>query len=107
MEIFLVVSCLTWTWDMMAVFAVVMTASFLTHEIAHKVIAQKKGMWAEFRLTTWGAVLTFASIFLPFRMIAPGAMMIGGSIPSGEDIAKDFDCWTNNQHHFLKCSSWV
>lgn len=77
-----------WTWAMMAAFAVVMTASFLAHEIAHKIIAQKKGMWAEFRLTTWGAVLTFASIFLPFRMIAPGAMMIGGSIPSGEDIVK-------------------
>lgn len=77
-----------WSWLMMAIFAVVMTASFLTHEIAHKVIAQRKGLWAEFRLTTWGAVLTFASIFLPFRMIAPGAMMIGGSIPSGEDIVK-------------------
>jgi Zn-dependent protease len=77
-----------WTWDVMAVFAAVMTSSFLIHEIAHKFIAQKKGMWAEFRLTTWGALLTFASIFLPFRMIAPGAMMIGGSIPSGEDILK-------------------
>jgi Zn-dependent protease len=77
-----------WTWVMMAAFAAIMTASFLAHEIAHKIIAQKKGMWAEFRLTTWGAVLTFASIFLPFRMIAPGAMMIGGSVPSGEDIVK-------------------
>ena len=77
-----------WTWDMMAIFAVVMTTSFLAHEMAHKIIAQKKGMWAEFRLTTWGALLTFASIFLPFRMIAPGAMMIGGSVPSGEDLVK-------------------
>jgi Zn-dependent protease len=77
-----------WTWGMMAAFAAVMTGSFIAHEIAHKIIAQKKGMWAEFRLTTWGAVLTFASIFLPFRMIAPGAMMIGGSVPSGEDIVK-------------------
>jgi Zn-dependent protease len=77
-----------WTWDMMAIFAAIMTVSFLTHEIAHKVIAQKKGLWAEFRLTTWGAVLTFASIFLPFRMIAPGAMMIGGSMPNGEDLVK-------------------
>ena len=77
-----------WTWAMMAIFAAIMTVSFLTHEIAHKIIAQKKGLWAEFRLTTWGAVLTFASIFLPFRMIAPGAMMIGGSIPKGEDLVK-------------------
>ena len=76
-----------WTWVMMAVFAVIMAASFLVHEIAHKVMAQKKGLWAEFRLTTWGAVLTFASIFLPFRMIAPGAMMIAGS-PNGDEIVK-------------------
>jgi Zn-dependent protease len=77
-----------WTWDMMAIFAVVMTASFLTHEIAHKVVAQKRGLWAEFRLTTWGALITFASIFLPFRFIAPGAMMIGGSLQKNDDIVK-------------------
>ncbi|MCW3995925.1 MAG: hypothetical protein NWE98_07220 [Candidatus Bathyarchaeota archaeon] len=77
-----------WTLDMMAIFGVIMTSSFLVHEIAHKVVAQKKGLWAEFRLTTWGALLTFASIFLPFRLIAPGAMMIGGSLQKREDIAK-------------------
>ena len=77
-----------WTWDLMAVFAFLMTASFLTHEIAHKVTAQKKGMWAEFRLTTWGAVFTLISVFLPIKMIAPGAMMIGGSVPSAKDILK-------------------
>jgi Zn-dependent protease len=76
-----------WTWDMMAVFAVIMTASFLVHEIAHKVMAQKKNLWAEFRLTTWGAVLTLASVFLPFKVISPGAMMIAGS-PNGEDLVK-------------------
>jgi Zn-dependent protease len=78
----------TWTWDLMAVFAVIMVVSFLTHEIAHKVFAQKAGMWAEFRLTTWGAVLTLVSVFLPFKMISPGAMMIGGSIPSAKDMIK-------------------
>jgi Zn-dependent protease len=75
-----------WTWDMMAIFAVIMVASFLTHEIGHKIVAQKQGLWAEFRLTTWGAVLTFASVFLPFRMIAPGAMMIGGTLSKSSDI---------------------
>ena len=76
-----------WTWAMMAVFAAIMTVSFLSHEFAHKVMAQKNGLWAEFRLTTWGAVLTFVSIFLPFRMIAPGAMMIAGT-PNGDEIVK-------------------
>ncbi len=76
-----------WTWDLMAVFATIMTASFLSHEIGHKIMAQKNGLWAEFRLTTWGVALTFISIFLPFRMISPGAMMISGS-PSGNEIVK-------------------
>ncbi len=78
----------TWTWPLMIAFGVIMVASFLTHEIGHKLVAQKKGLWAEFRLTTWGAVLTFASVFLPFRMIAPGAMMIGGTLQQKEDIVK-------------------
>jgi Zn-dependent protease len=77
-----------WTWDVMAAFALAMMASFLVHEIAHKIYAQKAGMWAEFRLTTWGAILTLVSVFLPFKMIAPGAMMIGGNAPSGKDMIK-------------------
>jgi Zn-dependent protease len=76
-----------WTYAMMTIFAVVMVASFLVHEIAHKIMAQRRGLWAEFRLTTWGAILTFASVFLPFRMIAPGAMMIAGS-PDADGIVK-------------------
>jgi Zn-dependent protease len=77
-----------WGWTVMAAFALVMTVSFLVHEIAHKVMAQKAGMWAEFRLTTWGAALTFVSVFLPFKMIAPGAMMIGGNAPSAKNMLK-------------------
>ncbi len=78
----------SWGWTVMAVFALVMTMSFLVHEIAHKVMAQQAGMWAEFRLTTWGALLTLASVFLPFKMIAPGAMMIGGQAPSAKEMVK-------------------
>jgi Zn-dependent protease len=78
----------TWTYDLMGIFAAVMAVSFLTHEIAHKIFAQKAGMWAEFRLTTWGSVLTFASVFLPFKMISPGAMMIGGAMPTPKDMIK-------------------
>lgn len=77
----------TWTWTLMAVFAALMTASVLIHEMAHKIMAQRNGLWAEFRLTTWGVLLTFVSVFLPFRMIAPGAMMISGS-PNGDEIVK-------------------
>ncbi len=77
-----------WSPDVIGIFAVILMASFLIHEVAHKIIAQRIGMWAEFRLTTWGAVLTFISVFLPFKMISPGAMMIGGSVPNGKDLIK-------------------
>ena len=40
----------SWGWIVMATFAALMTMSFLVHEIAHKVMAQQAGMWAEFRL---------------------------------------------------------
>jgi Zn-dependent protease len=76
-----------WSFELMALFAAAMTSSFLVHEIAHKIMAQRHGLWAEFRLTTWGAVITFASVFLPFKFISPGAMMIAGS-PDKEGIVK-------------------
>lgn len=61
------------------VFAVILTTSFLCHELAHKVTAQKRGLWAEFRLTMWGAILTLISIINPFfKIISPGAVMISG-----------------------------
>ena len=96
-----------WTWDVMAVFAVVMTSSFLIHEIAHKVIAQKKGIWAEFRLTTWGAVLTFASSIFAFQNDCSRCNDDWRLNTQWRRHRKDFACWTNNQHHFLKCSFGV
>lgn len=67
-----------WTWTMATIYALGLTASFFIHEMAHKITAQKRGLWSEFRLTTWGAVLTLASVILPFKLISPGAVMISG-----------------------------
>ncbi len=69
---------LGWGWTETSIFALLLTASFLIHEMSHKFAAQKHGLWAEFRLTTWGAVLTLISVFTPFRLISPGAVMIAG-----------------------------
>ena len=64
---------------MLAMFTVILTASFFTHEIAHKIAAQTKGLWAEFRLTLTGAILTLFSAVSPFfKIISPGAVMISG-----------------------------
>jgi len=67
--------------------ASLLTVSFFIHEIAHKVTAQKQGLWAEFRLTTWGALITILTLFLPFKLISPGAVMISGPARM-EDIGK-------------------
>jgi Zn-dependent protease len=58
--------------------AALFAASFLLHELAHKFTAQKNGLSAEFRMTSFGAVLTIFSIFSPFKIIAPGAVTISG-----------------------------
>jgi Zn-dependent protease len=60
--------------------AAIMTVSFFIHEIAHKVTAQKRGLWSEFRLTTWGVIITLVTFFLPFKLISPGAVMISGPV---------------------------
>jgi len=60
---------------------VAFTLSFLLHEIAHKFSAQHFNLWAEFRLTLQGTLITLLSAFLPppFKIISPGAVMIAGS----------------------------
>lgn len=64
---------------MLSIFAIIVAASFLTHELAHKFAAQKTGLWAEFRLMFMGLVLTAISIISPiFKIISPGAVLIFG-----------------------------
>ncbi len=58
--------------------AIVFTLSFLLHELAHKFSAQHFGLWAEFRITMQGALITLISMFLPLKIISPGAVMIVG-----------------------------
>ena len=68
------------TWPTLLVsLAIAFTLSFLLHELAHKFSAQHFGLWAEFRLTMQGALITLISMLLPFfKIISPGAVMIAG-----------------------------
>jgi len=59
--------------------------AFLLHEFAHKLSAQRYGFWAEFRLDTFGIVITAISILAPFKIIAPGAVLIWGP-PAGKTV---------------------
>lgn len=64
---------------------VVFSLSFFVHEFAHKFTAQREGLWAEFRLTLWGTVITLITAISPlFKIFAPGAVMISGPLaPKG------------------------
>jgi len=64
---------------LLVVLALVFSSVFLLHEIAHKLVAQHFGLWAEFRLFLIGALLTLFSVVSPIKFVAPGAVMIAGS----------------------------
>lgn len=52
--------------------------AFILHELAHKFMAQRQGYWAEFRINQQGLMFTLLSFISPFKIIAPGAVMIRG-----------------------------
>jgi Zn-dependent protease len=60
-------------------FTAILMISFFIHEIAHKITAQRRGLWSEFRLTLWGSFMTLIFAFLPIKFISPGAVMIAGA----------------------------
>ena len=59
--------------------------SFLFHEFGHKFVAQKYGLWSEFRMWPLGLVLTLVTSFLGFLFASPGAVYITGPV----DIEKN------------------
>jgi Zn-dependent protease len=53
--------------------------AFFGHELSHKIFAQRNGMWAEFRINTYGLIFTAISAVLPsFKFIAPGHVNVIG-----------------------------
>jgi len=58
--------------------SILFLAAFILHEYDHKITAIRHGLYAEFRLQRIWALITFISIFLPFKLIAPGATVIYG-----------------------------
>ena len=53
---------------------------FLLHEIAHKLVAQRYGCFAEFRANDRMLIFAIFSAFLGFVFAAPGAVFISGNI---------------------------
>jgi Zn-dependent protease len=58
----------------------IFSSAFLFHEIAHKFSAQMMGFWSEFRLNTLGLAITLVSLFSPLKIVAPGAVLVSGSL---------------------------
>ncbi len=57
---------------------VVVGTGFLLHELAHKIVAQRYGYFAEFRSFDNMLFLAVIMSFFGFVFAAPGAVMIGG-----------------------------
>lgn len=57
---------------------ILVVVSFLLHEFGHKFVAQRYGMWSEFRVYPIGLLLTLVTSFMGFLFAAPGAVYIQG-----------------------------
>ncbi len=51
---------------------------FVCHELAHKVVAQRHGFWAEFRMSPFGLVFSIFTATFGFLFAAPGATVVSG-----------------------------
>ncbi len=51
---------------------------FLAHELAHKIVAQRRGLWAEFRASPMGLLFSFITASIGFLFAAPGATVVDG-----------------------------
>src|SRR6266571_1699122 len=49
-------------------------------EISHKIVAQRFGLWAEFRYSLRGLAMAFVFAFFGFLIGAPGATMVAGYV---------------------------
>jgi Zn-dependent protease len=58
--------------------AVAALSGFVAHEMAHKIVAQRHGFWAEFRMSLAGLFFSLATALFGFLFALPGATMIGG-----------------------------
>ncbi|MBS3139321.1 hypothetical protein J4207_06475 [Candidatus Woesearchaeota archaeon] len=79
-----------------AIAALTVGVGFIFHELAHKIVAQRYGCWAEFRADD--KMLLFALLLSVFGFIfaAPGAVIIDGVVTKKENgLIAVVGSWTN------------
>ncbi|PIO04192.1 metalloprotease [Candidatus Woesearchaeota archaeon CG08_land_8_20_14_0_20_47_9] len=60
--------------------ALTLGLGFVAHELAHKLVAQRHGCFAEFRANMQMLLVAVAMSFLGFFFAAPGGVVIGGNM---------------------------
>lgn len=61
------------------------TTAFFFHELSHKLMAQKQGLWSEYRMFPQGLILALIlGTLTPFIFAAPGAVMFRGGAKTEE-----------------------
>lgn len=66
----------------------IIALAFALHELAHKFTAQYFGLWSEFRLDPFGTLISLLTALSPFKIIAPGAVVVFGSRVTRENMGK-------------------
>ncbi|MGD0257371.1 MAG: peptidase [Thermoplasmata archaeon] len=64
--------------EVVLVAAAAALTGFVAHEMAHKISAQRRGFWAEFRMSPAWLLFSIVTAFFGFLFAAPGATVIGG-----------------------------
>jgi Zn-dependent protease len=59
---------------------ILVTMSFIPHELGHKFLAQRYGAWSEYRMSIPGLLIAVAISFSGFLFAAPGVVWINGRI---------------------------
>ena len=65
--------------------AVAVLTGFFLHELAHKVVAQRYGAWAEFRSSRTGLIFAIVTGLLGIVFAAPGAVYIAGPLTRNQN----------------------
>jgi len=78
----------SWIAVLFGVMFVLVLLSFVGHELGHKFVAQRYGLWSEYRMYPMGLLLALMMSLVGFFIAAPGAVYIRGDYMTQEQNGK-------------------